>query len=43
MDRKALLRCYRRRAKETHPDRGGDEGAFIQITQAYETLLILKR
>jgi len=42
MDRKTLLRCYRRRAKETHPDRGGDEGTFIQITQAYETLVILK-
>jgi curved DNA-binding protein CbpA len=31
-----------RLSKETHPDRGGDEGTFIQITQAYETLLILK-
>jgi hypothetical protein len=42
MDRKALLQCYRQRAKETHPDRGGNEGLFIQITKAYECLLNLK-
>ncbi|MCF8143661.1 MAG: J domain-containing protein [Deltaproteobacteria bacterium] len=42
MDRKALRRCYRRRAKESHPDQGGDEGTFIQITQAYERLRTLK-
>jgi len=42
MNRKALTRWYRRRAKETHPDRGGDEGSFIRITEAYEQLLRLK-
>jgi len=42
MDRKALIRCYRQLAKETHPDRGGDEETFIQITEAYERLLSLK-
>jgi len=42
MDRRALLHCYRQRAKESHPDRGGDEGTFIQITQAYERLRTLK-
>jgi len=42
MDQKALLRCYRKRAKETHPDRGGNQTAFIQITRAYECLMALK-
>jgi len=38
-----LLRCYRKRAKETHPDRGGDEETFIEIKNAYECLLSLKK
>lgn len=42
MDLKALRRCYRKRAKESHPDRGGDPAAFIRITQAYERLVSLK-
>ncbi|WP_026925148.1 J domain-containing protein [Glycomyces arizonensis] len=30
--------AYRRRLRETHPDRGGDEGAFHQVQAAWETL-----
>ena len=43
MDVNELLRCYRKRAKETHPDRGGDEETFIEIKEAYESLVILKK
>lgn len=43
MDCNELLRCYRKRAKETHPDRGGDEETFIEIKEAYECLLSLKK
>jgi len=42
MDRRALTRYYRQKAKETHPDRGGEEGTFIEITAAYERLLQMK-
>ena len=42
MDPKALIRCYRQLAMKAHPDRGGDEDAFIRITEAYEQLLNLK-
>ena len=33
-----IKRAYRRRARELHPDAGGDEEAFKQITHAYEVL-----
>ena len=39
MDRHALTRCYRRLAKETHPDSGGDGESFILVKEAYECLL----
>jgi hypothetical protein len=39
MDRKALIRCYRRRAMTVHPDKGGDKKAFVRLTEAYECLL----
>ena len=39
MDRNALVRRYRRRAKETHPDAGGEEGAFLRVQEAFERLL----
>ncbi|MBW1818220.1 MAG: J domain-containing protein, partial [Deltaproteobacteria bacterium] len=38
MDRKALIRRYRRQAKTVHPDKGGDEKAFVRLTNAYECL-----
>ncbi len=42
MDRRDLIRCYRRLAKETHPDRGGVKGDFVKIKEAYECLLMRK-
>lgn len=34
-----LKRAYRKRAKETHPDLGGTESAFRDLTSSYEWLL----
>lgn len=42
MDQRTLTRCYRRLAKETHPDRGGDHTRFLEIKAAYESLLKMK-
>lgn len=42
MDRNELTRCYRRLAKETHPDTGGDQESFVDIKAAYESLLRTK-
>jgi len=30
--------AWRRRARATHPDRGGDETAFAAVTEAYRAL-----
>ncbi len=43
MDRRKLTRYYRRLAKKTHPDRGGDGNRFVEIKTAYETLLKMKK
>lgn len=37
-DDQAVRNAYRERVKETHPDRGGDEERFKQVTAAYERL-----
>ena len=34
-----VRQAYRRKVKEVHPDRGGDEAAFKRVTEAYETLV----
>jgi hypothetical protein len=39
MDRRELLRIYRRLALKSHPDQGGDKEAFIRLRAAYERLL----
>lgn len=36
--REEIKRAYRRRARELHPDAGGDEEAFKEVTRAYEVL-----
>lgn len=33
-----IKKAYRRKAMEHHPDRGGDEKAFKQVQEAYDTL-----
>lgn len=33
-----IKQAYKKKVKETHPDRGGDEEAFKKITEAYEIL-----
>ena len=33
-----IKRAYRRKARELHPDTGGDEAAFKEVTRAYEIL-----
>ncbi len=43
MDRKALQRLYRAKAKKCHPDRGGRKEEFIALKRAYERLRELKR
>lgn len=43
MSRRELIRLYRRRAKEIHPDTGGDHDAFIRLTEAFASLLAKKR
>lgn len=37
-DREAVREAYRERAKEAHPDLGGDPEAFIRVREAYERL-----
>jgi len=38
-DDAAVRAAYRRKVKDVHPDRGGDEQAFKRVTEAYETLV----
>lgn len=35
-----VKQAYRRKALETHPDRGGDEEAFRAVHEAYEVALV---
>lgn len=37
-DEAAVRRAFRTRARDTHPDRGGDAAAFLRVNQAYEAL-----
>ena len=38
MDQDQLQRCYRAKARETHPDHGGDEAAFKAAAAAWAVL-----
>lgn len=39
LQQKELHRLYRKRAKELHPDRGGDKDRFVELTEVYDSLL----
>ncbi len=39
MKGKDLVRMYRRKAKELHPDRGGDNESFIRMGEAFACLM----
>ena len=39
MSRRELVRLYRRKAKELHPDRGGDKECFIRMAAAFACLI----
>ncbi len=43
MGRKELARLYRKRAKELHPDSGGNHEEFIRLNAAYAALLARKK
>jgi len=42
MTRKELIRDYRRKAKESHPDRGGNHEVFVKLAEAFRCLLANK-
>jgi hypothetical protein len=39
MDREELVRLYRSKAKDLHPDRGGDKESFIRMAEAFACIL----
>ena len=39
LDRRKLTRLYRKLARKHHPDRGGSHDKFVEINDAYQTLL----
>jgi len=39
LSRSQLVRLYRRKAKELHPDHGGDQEGFIRMTEAFTCLM----
>jgi hypothetical protein len=43
MSRRELTRLYRERAKELHPDSGGNHEQFIQLNGAYASLMARKK
>jgi hypothetical protein len=43
MSRPDLIRIFRRRALELHPDKGGDPEKFVELTKAYDMLLRTKK
>jgi len=43
MSRRDLVRLYRRKAQELHPDKGGDQRSFVGLTDAYHELMKMKR
>ncbi len=42
LNRQELSRLFRRRARALHPDQGGDQEKFVELTRAYDALLRTK-
>ncbi len=42
MGKEELARLFRRRARELHPDQGGDHEAFIELRKLFEELMALR-
>ncbi len=40
MSKKQLTRLYRKKAKDLHPDTGGDHKTFVKLSEAYKKLLM---
>ncbi|MGD9183187.1 MAG: hypothetical protein PVG15_17015 [Desulfobacterales bacterium] len=43
MTRQELVRLFRRKAQEFHPDKGGNHEKFVDLTHAYHVLLSTKK
>jgi hypothetical protein len=43
MTRKELSSLYRQKAQELHPDKGGEHDRFVELTEAYNELVRLKK
>jgi hypothetical protein len=43
MNRTELVRLYRRMAQKLHPDKGGEQKAFVVLTEAYQELMKMKK
>jgi hypothetical protein len=43
MSRRELSRLFRRRARDLHPDKGGKQEQFVELTRAYDSLLRFKK
>jgi hypothetical protein len=43
MSRRELIRLYRRKAQQWHPDKGGDQDKFVKLTEAYHALIKTKK
>lgn len=39
INRRQLVKLFRRRAQKLHPDKGGDQEKFVRLTRAYHMLL----
>jgi DnaJ-class molecular chaperone len=43
MSRRELKRMFRKKARELHPDKGGDHDKFIELADAYNEIMRTKR
>ena len=43
MDEREFVSCFRKKALEMHPDKGGDHKKFIRLKDAFEFLIVKKR